>query len=82
MSTGKNSTTQKTKKISMQLLKILIPMIALFIIAVAVIIFINARTIIIKDGKKQLQEESAANANDIGRTMDNIKGYYNGLSDI
>ena len=73
---------QKTGKISVQLLSILIPMIALFIISVAVIIFINSRSIITEQGMSRLEEESQANSNDIAATMTNIVGYYDGLSDL
>lgn len=71
----------KRRTISMQLLVILIPMIALFIILVAAIIFITSRSVITEEGMDGLENESIANANDIGSTMDNIKGYYNGLAD-
>ena len=66
--------------ISSQLLAILIPMIALFIIIVAVIIFTNSRRVIIEESTLGLKNESLSNANDIGATMKNIKGYYDGLA--
>jgi len=72
----------KTQSISTQLLLILVPMIALFIIVVAAIIFINSRSVIVREGKESLKNESTADANDIGSTMENIKGYYNGLADL
>ncbi|MCR4955244.1 MAG: methyl-accepting chemotaxis protein [Lachnospiraceae bacterium] len=71
----------KEKKISAQLLVVLVPMIALFIILVAVITFSRSRNIITNDGKTALNKESIGNANDIGSTLANIKGYYNGLAD-
>ena len=74
-------TKAKNQKISAQLLIILVPMIAVFIVIVAAVIFLNCRKVIIESGKAELKNESAANANDIGRTMENIKGYYNGLAD-
>ena len=74
-------TKDKNQKISAQLLIILVPMIAVFIVIVAAVIFFNCRKVIIESGKAELKNESAANANDIGRTMENIKGYYNGLAD-
>ena len=78
-----NTTPQegKTQKISLQLLFVLVPMIAAFIIIVAVIIFVNSRSIIISQGENGLEKESRANANDISRTMEEIRGYYNSLAD-
>ena len=73
---------KKTKKLSVQLLAILVPMIAVFIIAVAFILFFNSRAVIIDQGTHGLEEESQANANDISSTMENIKGYYEGLGDL
>ena len=78
----KSGSTQSTGKISVQLLRILIPMIALFIISVAVILYVNSRSIIIDQGMSRLEEESKANSNDIAGTMANIVGYYDGLSDL
>ena len=69
-------------RISVQLLRVLIPMIAAFIILVAVIIFVNSRSIITDQAKNLLEQESKANANDIASTMADIKGYYDGLSDL
>lgn len=72
----------KSGKISVQLLLVLIPMIAAFIIVVALVLFVNARSIITEQGMNQLEKESKANANDISTTMEGIKGYYNGLADL
>ena len=77
-----NNTGQGNGRISVQLLRILIPMIAAFIILVALIIFVNSRSIIIEQGMSRLEEESQANANDIAGTMANIQGYYDGLGDL
>ena len=73
---------EKTKKISVQLLLLLIPMIAVFIIVVAVVIFVNATSIIKEQSINGLEKESEANANDISGTMENVKGYYNGLAGV
>lgn len=78
---AKNSQKTANKKISMQLLVILIPMIAAFIIIVAAIIFITSKSIITDQGMNSLEKESEANANSIGSIIENIKGYYNGLAD-
>ncbi len=71
-----------TGKISVQLLRVLIPMIAFFIILVAAIIVINSKTIITEQATNGLEEESQANANDIAKTMADIMGYYNGVGDM
>ena len=73
---------EKTKKISVQLLVVLVPMIAAFIIIVAVIIFTNSKSIIIDQGMNGLEKEAKANANDISATMMEMKGYYDGLADM
>ena len=72
---------EKTKHISAQLLLVLVPMIALFIIVVATVLFVKSQSIIVEENRIELQVESAANANSIGSTLSNIKGYYNGLAD-
>ncbi len=72
----------KQKKISVQLLLVLVPMIAAFIILVAAIIFTTSKGIIIEEAEKGLKNESMANANDISATMASITGYYNGLADV
>ena len=74
-------TSEKTKKISVQLMIVLIPMIAFFIIFVALIIFANSRGTITREGKESLEIETKANANDISSTMGYIKGFYNALAD-
>ncbi len=71
-----------TKKISIQLLIVLVPMIALFIVFAAGIIFVNSRSIITEQGINGLREESQSNANDIATTMFDIKGYYNSMGDM
>ena len=71
-----------TGKISVQLLRVLIPMIAFFIILVAAIIVINSKSIITEQATNGLEEESQANANDIAKTMADIMGYYNGVGDM
>ncbi len=72
----------KKGKISVQLLIVLIPMIAVFIIAVALIIFSNSKSIIKDQAQNGLEKESKANANNIASTMGEIKGYYNALADL
>lgn len=72
----------REQKISTQLLVILVPMIAVFIVVVAMVVFVNSRSVIVDGSKKELKNESTANANDIGRTMNEMMGYYNGIADV
>ena len=74
---GSDSKTKKGK-ISFQLLIVLVPMIAIFIIIVGVIIFTRAKAAIVSEAQENLHNESRANANDIAKTMDEIRGYYAG----
>ena len=60
---------KKTGKISNELLLILLPMIAVFIIAVAGIIFSRSKTYIIEEAQTSLQNESEANAKDISALL-------------
>ena len=55
-----SSSNGGTGKISVQLLRVLIPMIAFFIILVAAIIVINSKTIITEQATNGLEEESQA----------------------
>ncbi len=73
--------TTRNKKISIQLLTVLIPMIAVFIIVVAVIIYAKSNSLITNEGKERLKHESSAYANDISSTMREIMGYYDSLAD-
>lgn len=75
------NTNISKKKISVQLLQVLVPMIAVFIIAVAAIIFTNSKSIITDEGKEHLKQESTAYANDISASMKEIMGYYDSLAD-
>ncbi|MBO7387622.1 MAG: HAMP domain-containing protein [Lachnospiraceae bacterium] len=72
---------KKNRKLSAELLIILIPMIAAFIIIVAVIILTRSRSVIIEEANRQLFNESEANASDIGRTIASIKNFYDGVVD-
>ena len=76
-----SSGNKKNMKISVQLLLVLVPMIALFIIVVAGLIFANSKSIIISQSKNALEKESKSNANDIATTMGGIKGYYDAIGD-
>ena len=77
-----NTDNTKKGKISTQLLIVLIPMIAIFIIAVSAIIFSRSRSIIIEEACERLNYESQANANDIGSMVGSVADYYNALTDL
>ena len=77
-----SNTNQKTKSISMQLLLILVPMIAAFIIIVALVIFTTSKRVIIDESTRGLENESMSNANDIGKRMEGVKQYYDGLAGV
>jgi len=72
---------KKNHKLSAELLIILIPMIAAFIIILAVIILTRSRSVIIEEAQRQLYNESEANASDIGSTIASIKNFYDGVVD-
>ena len=72
----------KKGKISNQLMVLLIPMIAVFIILVSGIIFSRSRSIITEEAKSGLNNESAANANDIGSMIGSVMEYYNAITDL
>ena len=57
-------------------------MIAVFIIAVAIIIFTRSKNVIVNETKEYLHNDSRANANDISSRMQVIKGYYDGVVDL
>ena len=76
------NSSKSSKRISTELLIILVPMIAAFLIVVALIIFSQSRTIIIDLAVSGLAKESEANANAISTKMENIKGYLDGLAGV
>ena len=77
-----SESTAKKGKISFQLLIVLVPMIAIFIIIVGVIIFTRAKAAIVSEAQENLHNESRANANDIAKTMEEIGGYYDGVAEM
>ncbi|MBQ6089686.1 MAG: hypothetical protein IJL07_00230 [Lachnospiraceae bacterium] len=70
------SDKKRNKKLSVQLLCVLLPMIAAFIIILAVILFANASSFITDEGIERLKQESTAYAKDIGGTMRQMKGFF------
>ena len=77
-----SDSAKKKGKISFQLLIVLVPMIAIFIIIVGVIIFSRSKAAIVNEAQDNLHNESRANANDIAKTIDEIRGYYDGVAEI
>ncbi len=77
----KQTKATKTGKLSTQLLIILLPMIALFIIAIALLIFTRSRSVIIESAQESLRNESASYANDIGGRIGKIMGYYDAVTE-
>ena len=73
---------QKTGKISTQLILTLIPMIAVFIVIVAAIIFARSKTVIEKEAVSSLHNESMAYATDVSTRRESIKTYYDGIIDV
>ncbi len=69
------------QSIAGKLLCCVIPMIAAFIIIVAAIIFLRARSIIVDEAKTQLSQESRANAADVAILLENRKAYFSALCD-
>jgi methyl-accepting chemotaxis protein len=57
-------------------------MIAVFIIAIALLIFIRSRSVIIDTAQASLRNESASYANDIGGRIGKIMGYYDAVADV
>ena len=74
--------SKHNKKLSVQLLGILVPMIAVFIVIVAAILFVNSLNMITEEGKERLNQESTAYANDINGIMGEVMGYYDALADM
>ncbi|MBO7357104.1 MAG: methyl-accepting chemotaxis protein [Lachnospiraceae bacterium] len=70
------------KKISIQLMAILLPIIAIFIAFLGIIIFSRAKTVIVSNAHSALRNDSKANAGDIAADMESIMGYYDGAADI
>ena len=77
-----NEQSNKSGHISVQLIIALVPMIAIFIIAVAVIIFTRSKTYIANEAVSSLHNESVANANDISAIISSITEYYDGITDV
>ncbi len=72
----------KTAHISAQLLTILVPLVIVAISIVAITLSIQAKSVIEREAKSSLKEETRANATGIAQIADSIKLYYDGIADV
>ncbi len=72
---------KQSRKISAQLLMVILPMMAVAIAIVTIFIALRAKTVIEDQATNGLQQEAKANANEISELINGIKNYYNGLAD-
>ena len=78
-----NSDSSKKKgKISVQLLIVLVPMIAVFIVILATVLFTFSKAAIIDEAKENLYNDSRANANGISSRMIEIASFYDGVANL
>ena len=73
---------KQSKTIAGKLLGTIIPIMAICIIVVAALMFLRARSVILKNAKEQLSQETRANAADIALILENRRSYYSGISDV
>lgn len=71
-----------TSTIAGKLLMSIIPMVAIFFVIVAGVIFSTARGIIIEKAQSDLKQETRANATDVAVILENRKGYYSAIADL
>ena len=72
---------KQSKRISGQLLIVILPMIAIAIAIVTIFIATRAKSVIEEEATNGLQQEAKANANDISEMVTGMKSYYNGMAD-
>ena len=70
-----------TKRISAQLLMVLVPMITVVIAIVAIFIILRAKAAIESEATAGLHQEARANASDISGMMEGITKYYSATAD-
>lgn len=70
------------KKISRQLLLVLIPMVAVAIVFVTSFVAIRAKSVITKAATDALNQESRANSLDIGSQLGDILNYFDSAADL
>ncbi len=76
------SKRKQGKKVSAQLLSVLIPLIIVAIVLVTSFISIRAKSVITEASVNELQQESRANSADIGSTLGDILSYFNGTAEL
>ena len=77
-----SNSAKKTGKISVQLLMVLVPMIAVFIVILATVLFTVSKKAIVSEAQENLYNDSRANANNISSTMVEIAAFYDGVADM
>ncbi|MCR5580720.1 MAG: PDC sensor domain-containing protein, partial [Pseudobutyrivibrio sp.] len=82
MTKSNNEHKSGHKKISRQLLMVLIPMVAVSIFFVAAFIAMRARAVITDASTSGLHQEARANSLDIGSELGDILNYYNSAADL
>lgn len=81
-SMGKTKQPTKQAHISVQLLTILVPLVIVALSVVAFTLALQAKSVIEREAKSSLQEETRANATGIAQIADSIKLYYDGIADV
>ena len=79
---GSGAGIRPKRTISSKLLVVVLPMVTASILFIILFLSTQAKSIIIEQSQNALENETNANANDIARTMNNIRGYYDGLVDV
>ena len=78
----KNEAGAKHKRISTQLLTVLIPLVIVAIAVVTLILALQAKSVIVSESTNGLQQETRANAADIAELIEGVTKYYDGVADI
>ncbi len=60
----------------------LVPMIAVCIVIIASLVFVNARTVIVSGAQEKLLQEAKADAADIAIKLENVRAYYSAVADV
>ncbi|MCR5785908.1 MAG: methyl-accepting chemotaxis protein [Eubacterium sp.] len=72
----------KSEHISIQLLRILIPVVIVAMLIITLILSLRAKEIIQNEAANGLYNESRANATDIAELIEGITNYYDGIADV
>ncbi len=71
----------QSKRISAQLLSVIIPMSILAIAVVAIFVSLQAKSVITSGAVNGLQQEARANAAQLSGDIEGVRAYFNGLAD-